>query len=114
MRRTALYSSAGPKRPAPAPKAAPQANGRATAAAPRWARLAALRRLSPNDPRLLWTAMALLALALAVCVALLLIRAPRALTQKTSPQQYSKPSKKTCCRRLRRAPTRQFCPRWCG
>lgn len=82
MRRTALYSSAGPMRPAPAPKAAPQANGRATAAAPRWARLAALRRLSPNDPRLLWTAMALLALALAVCVALLLIRAPRALTQK--------------------------------
>lgn len=82
MRRTALYSSAGPQRPAPAPKAAPQASGRATAAAPRWARLAALRRLSPNDPRLLWTAMALLALALAVCVALLLIRAPRVLTQK--------------------------------
>ncbi len=82
MRRTALYSSAGPKRPAPAPKAALQASGRATAAAPRWARLAALRRLSPNDPRLLWTAMALLALALAVCVALLLIRAPRVLTQK--------------------------------
>ena len=82
MRRTALYSSAGPQRPAPAPKAAPQASGRATAAAPRWARLAALRRLSPNDPRLLWTAMALLALALAVCVALLLSRAPRVLTQK--------------------------------
>jgi len=82
MRRTALYSSSGPKRPAPAPKAAPQASGRATAAAPRWARLAALRRLSPNDPRLLWTAMALLALALAVCVALLLSRAPRVLTQK--------------------------------
>ena len=82
MRRTALYSSAGPKRPAPAPKAAPQASGPATAAAPRWARLAALRRLSPNDPRLLWTAMALLALALAVCVALLLSRAPRVLTQK--------------------------------
>ena len=82
MRRTALYSSAGPKRPAPALKAAPQASGRATAAAPRWARLAALRRLSPNDPRLLWTAMALLALALAVCVALLLSRAPRVLTQK--------------------------------
>ncbi len=82
MRRTALYSSAGPKRPAPAPKAAPQASGPATAAAPRWARLAALRRLSPNDPRLLWTAMALLALALAACVALLLSRAPRVLTQK--------------------------------
>ena len=82
MRRTALYSSAGPKRPAPAPKAAPQASGRAAAAAPSWARLAALRRLSPNDPRLLWTAMALLALALAVCVALLLSRAPRVLTQK--------------------------------
>ncbi len=82
MRRTALYSSAGPKRPAPALKAAPLASGRATAAAPRWARLAALRRLSPNDPRLLWTAMALLALALAVCVALLLSRAPRVLTQK--------------------------------
>ena len=82
MRRTALYSSAGPKRPAPAPKVALQASGRATAAAPRWARLAALRRLSPNDPRLLWTAMALLALALAVCVALLLSRAPRVLTQK--------------------------------
>ena len=82
MRRTALYSSAGPKRPAPAPQAAPQASGRVTAAAPRWARLAALRRLSPHDPRLLWTAMALLALALAVCVALLLSRAPRVLTQK--------------------------------
>ncbi len=82
MRRTALYSSAGPKRPAPATKAAPQASSRAAAAAPRWARLAALRRLSPNDPRLLWSAMALLALALAVCVALLLSRAPRVLTQK--------------------------------
>ena len=82
MRRTALYSSAGPKRPAPAPQTAPQASSRAAAAAPRWARLAALRRLSPNDPRLLWSAMALLALALAVCVALLLSRAPRVLTQK--------------------------------
>ncbi len=81
MRRTALYSSAGPKRPAPAPQTAPQASSRAAAAA-RWARLAALRRLSPSDPRLLWTAMALLALALAVCVALLLSRAPRVLTQK--------------------------------
>ena len=99
MRRPALYSpsqSAG----TPAHSHTPDAHSRAGAvqSAPsadpalpvtsptvpgRGARLrSALRRINPHDPRLLWLAMALLALALAVCVALLLARQPRALTQK--------------------------------
>ena len=79
MRRPALYSqsrqtpTAAPTRPAVAPPP-----GRRS---PRVV-LAALRRISPTDPRLLWSAMALMALALAVCITLLLIRAPRVLTQK--------------------------------
>ncbi len=79
MRRPALYSqsrqtpTAAPDRPAVAPPP-----GRRS---PR-AALAALRRVSPTDPRLLWSAMALMALALAVCITLLLTRAPRVLTQK--------------------------------
>lgn len=79
MRRPALYSqsrqtpTAAPTRPEVAPPP-----GRRS---PRVA-LAALRHISPTDPRLLWSAMALLALALAVCITLLLTRAPRVLTQK--------------------------------
>jgi S1-C subfamily serine protease len=44
--------------------------------------LAGLRNISPSDPRLLWSAIALMALALAVCSTLLLTRGPRVLTQK--------------------------------
>jgi len=86
MRRPALYSQSrqpDPVPPALGSSATPTAGATAkpTRAARRWS-LMALRQLSPNDPRLLWSAMALLALALAVCIALLLARAPRVLTQK--------------------------------
>ena len=80
MRRPALYSQSRQAPPAaPArPAVAPPPPGRRS---PREA-LTALRHISPTDPRLLWSAMALLALALVVCITLLLTRAPRVLTQK--------------------------------
>ena len=80
MRRPALYSQSRQAETAPpaGPAVAPPTPGRRSPIAA----LAALRRISPTDPRLLWSAMALLALALAVCITLLLTRAPRVLTQK--------------------------------
>ncbi len=83
MRRPALYSqsrqtpSAAPARPEVAPAA-----GRRSPRVALMSSIAALRHVSPTDPRLLWSAMALLALALVVCITLLLTRAPRVLTQK--------------------------------
>lgn len=84
MRRPALYSQSrqpDPVPPAPSGAVTPPATAKPTRAARRWS-LTALRQLSPTDPRLLWSAMAVLALALAVCITLLLARAPRVLTQK--------------------------------
>ena len=84
MRRPALYSqsrptpTAAPTRPAVAPPPPGRRSPRVALASS----LAALRNISPSDPRLLWSAMALMALALAVCITLLLIRGPRVLTQK--------------------------------
>lgn len=83
MRRPALYSQsrqiplAAPARPEVAPPA-----GRRSPRVALTSSIAALRHISPTDPRLLWSAMALLALALVVCITLLLARAPRVLTQK--------------------------------
>ena len=79
MRRPALYSQSR-QIPSAAP-ARPEAATPLRRRSPREA-LTALRRISPTDPRLLWSAMALLALALVVCITLLLARAPRVLTQK--------------------------------
>ena len=78
MRRPALYSQsrqaplAAPARPEVAPPASRRSPRVALTSS-----LAALRHISPTDPRLLWSAMALLALALVVCITLLLARAPR-------------------------------------
>lgn len=83
MRRPALYSqsrptpTAAPDRPAVAPPPGRRSPRVALASS-----LAALRNISPSDPRLLWSAIALMALALAVCITLLLTRGPRVLTQK--------------------------------
>ena len=79
MRRPALYSQS--RQAPPAAPARPEAATPLRRRSPR-AALTALRRISPTDPRLLWSAMALLALALVVCITLLLARAPRVLTQK--------------------------------
>ena len=79
MRRPALYSQS--RQAPPAAPARPEAATPLRRRSPREA-LTALRRISPTDPRLLWSAMALLALALVVCITLLLARAPRVLTQK--------------------------------
>ena len=79
MRRPALYSQS--RQAPPAAPARPEAETPLRRRSPREA-LTALRRISPTDPRLLWSAMALLALALVVCITLLLARAPRVLTQK--------------------------------
>ena len=85
MRRPALYSQSRPTDPAVTARGG-AAKPPEVAAKPQgaWRRfsLAGLRRMSPSDPRLLWSAMAVLALALAVCITLLLARAPRVLTQK--------------------------------
>ena len=85
MRRPALYSQSRPTDTA-VPSRAGNSKPREAAAKPQGARrrfsLAALRQMSPSDPRLMWSAMAVLALALAVCITLLLVRAPRLLTQK--------------------------------
>ena len=83
MRRPALYSQS--RQAPPAAPARPEAAAPPRRRSPREAlasSLAALRNISPSDPRLLWSAMALLALALAVCITLLLTRGPRVLTQK--------------------------------
>ena len=79
MRRSAFYSSlrqpptlaGGQVLPAapPAPPARPS-------------RLAAWRKLSPHDPRLLWSAIGLLALLLCLTLALVLRPAPPRLTQQ--------------------------------
>ena len=78
MRRPALYSSS---RPGPAAEAPPQAAdpGPTTAAPARRWRF--LPRISPNSPGLLWSAIALLAILLAVSVALGLRTGQRKLTQ---------------------------------
>jgi len=85
MRRPTLYSQSRPTDTAVTARGG-AAKPPEVAAKPQsaWRRfsLAGLRRMSPSDPRLLWSAMAVLALALAVCITLLLARAPRVLTQK--------------------------------
>lgn len=83
MRRPALYSQSRPTPTAAPdrPKVAPPPGRRSPRVALK-SSISALRHISPTDPRLLWSAMALLALALAVCITLLLTRAPRVLTQK--------------------------------
>ena len=74
MRKSALYSSSSPRRDAPTAPTDP-----APTVPPR--RFARLRRLSPNDPRLLWSAIALLTLLLLVSMGLSLRSASPKLTQ---------------------------------
>ena len=74
MRKSALYSSA---------RAPRDASGAATDASPAVAsrRFASLRKLSPNDPRLLWSAIGLLTLLLLISIALMLRPTGPKLTQ---------------------------------
>ena len=74
MRKSALYSSSSPPQGA-------QASPMDSAPAKRPSRLAALRRLSPNDLRLLWSAIGLLTVLLLVSMALMLRPAGPRLTQ---------------------------------
>ena len=82
MRRPALYSSS---RPAPGAlteataEQSPKASPATAAPRSRWQRL---RALSPNDPRLLWSVIGLLALCLALTQAWTLHNTPAPLTQK--------------------------------
>ena len=76
MRRSALYSSSSQSPRAPDAQSAPS-----TLPAPR-TRLAALRKISPNDPRLLWSAIAFLTVLLLISLGLALRPAPPRLTQK--------------------------------
>ena len=75
MRRPALYSSSrpGPAKPAPSPA---EAAASATTAAPR------ARRFSPSSPQVLWTAIVVLAVLLAVSLSLSLRPLQRKLTQE--------------------------------
>ena len=75
MRKSALYSSSRPLQGAqPAPMDSPPPK--------RPSRLAALRKISPNDPRLLWSAIALLTLLLLASMAMTLRSAGPKLTQE--------------------------------
>ena len=81
MRRPALYSRSNPfaapygQRPQDAPALAPAANPTSSPIRRRW-------RPSASDPRLLWSAIALLSIVLLVGISLLLRPGPRKLTQE--------------------------------
>ena len=77
MRKSALYSSSTPPAGAPGAQSAPLDSQPPK----RPSRLAALRRISPNDPRLLWSAIGLLTVLLLVSMALTLRPAGPKLTQ---------------------------------
>ncbi len=78
MRKSALYSSSSPPQGAPGTQSAqPDA-----LSAKRPSRLAALRKLSPNDPRLLWSAISLLTVLLLVSIGLMLRPTGPKLTQE--------------------------------
>ena len=78
MRKSALYSSSGP---------APRASGAqdlppGVPSPGRASRLATLRKISPNDPRLLWSAIGLLTVLLLISISLTLRPAGPKLTQE--------------------------------
>ncbi|MDO8771615.1 MAG: trypsin-like peptidase domain-containing protein [Burkholderiaceae bacterium] len=75
MRSSALYSSSSP-----IPRAAHAPGASAAAPTPR-SRLAGLRNISPNNPRLLWSAIGLLTALLVLSLGLSLRPAPPRLTQ---------------------------------
>jgi S1-C subfamily serine protease len=82
MRRPARYSSSRHSHGAPTEtpaKPAPTASTAAAAPRSRWQRL---RALSPNDPRLLWSVIGLLALCLGLTQVWTLHNTPEPLTQK--------------------------------
>ena len=78
MRKSALYSSSSPPHGAPGLQPAPLDSQPPK----RPSRLAALRKISPNDPRLLWSAMGLLAVLLLVSMAMMLRPGGPKLTQE--------------------------------
>ena len=83
MRRSALYSrSSRPTQGSPVGDVPGAQDGPATPPPPKRFRLAALRQISPNDPRLLWSAIALLAVLLIGSMGVLLHREQPRLTQE--------------------------------
>lgn len=75
MRKSALYSRSGPTQGAqPVPMDCPPPE--------RTFRLAGLRKISPNDPRLLWSAIGLLTVLLLVSIGLMLRPVGPKLTQE--------------------------------
>jgi S1-C subfamily serine protease len=84
MRKSGLYSSSKPSSE-PSPQAtgvSDAAVGQSTQKPSFSSRLSGLRQLSPGDPRLLWSAIALLAVLLLLCVGLLLRPGAPKLTQE--------------------------------
>jgi S1-C subfamily serine protease len=85
MRKPVLYSqartqpSAPHRQPRTQEAVLPGTDNKPTPSASRWQ---SLRQLSPNDPRLIWGAMASLALALLLCLGVLIKGQGRALSQK--------------------------------
>ena len=79
MPKSALYSRSKPS-PQPGFEVAPAVDSLTPASTAR-KRFAALRKLSPGDPRLLWSAIALLAALLAINVAMMMRPGPPKLTQ---------------------------------
>ena len=81
MRKSALYSSSSPPRDA---HTAPEMQASPMDSQPpkRTSRWKALKKISPNDPRLLWSAIALLALMLLASMAMTLRSAGPKLTQE--------------------------------
>ncbi len=83
MRRSALYSrSSRPTQGSPVGDVPGAQDGPATPPPPKRFRLAALRQISPNDPRLLWSAIALLTVLLIGSMGVLLHREQPRLTQE--------------------------------
>ena len=78
MRKSALYSSSSPPHGAPGAQSAPLDSQRLK----RPSRLAALRNISPNDPRLLWSAIGLLTVLLLLSIGLMLRPTGPRLTQE--------------------------------
>jgi S1-C subfamily serine protease len=84
MRRPALYSNSSPISGAPVASpegAVPDAGNAATTPEPAPSRLARWR-ISPSDPRVLWSAIVLLTVLLLATVAWVVQKTPRQLTQK--------------------------------
>ncbi len=81
MRRSALYSASQNSR-LPASTDGTLAGDMPPSDAPRRRRFAALRLMSPNDPRLLWSAIGLLAVLLLASVGVILHREQPRLTQE--------------------------------